>query len=53
MIVPPFVLSRNPKESVEGADSESLAHDDNPQHIVSEDLVRPNKKAGLMPKLNQ
>ena len=42
MVVPPFVLSGNPKESVEDAGSEGIAHDDNPQHIESEDLVRPN-----------
>ena len=44
-IVPPFVLSGNPKESVEDADSEGdlfFAHDDDPQRIESEDLVRPN-----------
>ena len=42
MVVLPFVLSGSPKESAEVTDSEGIAHDDNPQHIEFEDLVRPN-----------
>ena len=33
--------------------SEGVVRDNNPQHIESEDLVRPNYDAGFMPKLNQ
>ena len=42
IFAPPFVLSGSPKGSAEVADPEGIAHDDNPQHIEIEDLVRPN-----------